>query len=271
MQHQSSSSLLWRKHVRPSRIAIAVGAVLVAIVSTAKSQEREALSPVYTVLYAFTGGFDGDGAFPNNGGSGGLGLTRDDAGNLYGVTTEGGDLSKCVGFNPGCGIVYEVGTDGKEKVLHTFTGPDGANPGAALVRDDRGNLYGTTMSGGSGSPFQAGVVFKLDLSGKETVLHSFSGGTDGSGPGAGVFLDNRGNLYGTTQSGGDLSKCKNAGCGVVFKLSPTGNETVLYTFTGPDGKTRIESNRGLGGRSLRHYRTGGSERERSDVQAKPYW
>ena len=103
------------------------------------------------------------------------------------------------------------------------------------MRDDWGNLYGTTMSGGSGSPFQAGVVFKLDPSGKETVLHNFSGGTDGSGPGAGVILDNRGNLYGTTQFGGDLNKCNKAGCGVVFKLSPTDDETVLYTFTGPDG------------------------------------
>lgn len=113
MQRRSSCSF-WRRGLRPSWIVLAVGLVLLVTVSTARSQERKALSsPVYSVLHSFTGGADG--AFPNNGGTGGQGLTRDSAGNLYGVATEGGDLTRCTGFNPGCGIVYEVGAHGKQR------------------------------------------------------------------------------------------------------------------------------------------------------------
>jgi uncharacterized repeat protein (TIGR03803 family) len=108
-------------------------------------------------------------------------------------------------------------------VLYTFSGgADGAVPGE-LIRGPAGNFYGTTLFGGnfSGpcSPYGCGVVFKLDPAGNETVLYTFTGGTDGALPGN--LLHYKGSLYGTTGSGGDTS-CNSSssppGCGVVFKL-----------------------------------------------------
>jgi uncharacterized repeat protein (TIGR03803 family) len=115
-------------------------------------------------------------------------------------------------------------------VLYSFTGgADGAFPISALVRDGVGNLYGTTTQGGS---VGAGVVFKVDPSGTETVLHNFTGGTDGVDPVGGLLLDKGGNLYGTTSQGGSSND------GIVFKIDPQGKETILHTFTGSttDGK-----------------------------------
>ena len=87
------------------------------------------------------------------------------------------------------------------------------------------------MSGCRGSG--CGVVFKVSKSGKETVLYSFTGGADGGVPNGGLIWDAKGNLYGPTTSGGDMSGCGGRGCGVVFKVDPTtGTETVLYSFTG---------------------------------------
>ena len=166
-----------------------------------------------TVLYAFTGGTDGN--------SPASGLVRDAEGNLYGTTTGGGNLSTCGGA--GCGVVYELDPNGNETVLYSFSGPDGADLGGDLLRDDAGNLYGTTYSGGTSN---AGVVFKVDPTGHETVLYSFTGGADGANPFAGVVQDNAGNLYSTTFRGGT------SGNGVVFKVDPTGHETVLHSFTG---------------------------------------
>src|SRR5208283_3532262 len=113
--------------------------------------------------------------------------------------------------------------DAKEVVLHNFVSPPhGAYPGAGVIRDPEGNLYGTTNGGGASG---AGVVFKVDPSGHETVLYSFTGGADGSAPNS-VIRDLRGNLYGTAYAGGA------SGAGVVFKIDTSGNETTLYTFTG---------------------------------------
>src|SRR5208337_3992504 len=122
-------------------------------------------------------------------------------------------------------------------VLYTFTGT-GANgefPLGELIRDQAGTLYGTTINGGDLSGcggYGCGVVFKVDRSGKETVLYSFTGGTDGAYPATDLLRDEAGNLYSTTHNGGDLSCSPPNGCGVVFKLDPTGQETVLYAFTG---------------------------------------
>jgi uncharacterized repeat protein (TIGR03803 family) len=111
------------------------------------------------------------------------------------------------------------------KILYTFTGgADGSLPQGELVRDASGNLYGTTYQGGANN---AGTVFKVDASGKETVLHSFDGG-DGEWPAGGLILDSAGNLYGTTHWGG-------TGNGVVFKLDPSGTLTVLHDFNWSDG------------------------------------
>jgi len=139
----------------------------------------------------------------------------DSAGNLYGTTFEGGGAN--------VGVVFKWSSSGYE-VLHNFAGgSDGASPYTGVTLDSAGNIYGTTYNGG---PANAGVVYEIPAGGKETVLYSFTGGSDGAHPYAGVVLDSSGNLYGTAYQGG----ASNAG--VVYKLSPTGQETVLYAFTG---------------------------------------
>jgi uncharacterized repeat protein (TIGR03803 family) len=157
------------------------------------------------VLHTFTGGSDG--ASP-------LALVRDLAGNLFGTASGGGDPDCTVGGSPGCGLVFRLGPKGNLTVLHTFTGgADGGSPNTGLALDAAGNLYGTTAGGGTSGK---GVVFKLDTTGKLTVLHAFTGGSDGGNPDT-VVLDGAGNLYGTATTGG---RCRDQGCGVVFKITP---------------------------------------------------
>jgi uncharacterized repeat protein (TIGR03803 family) len=177
-----------------------------------------------TVLHSFTGRSDG-GDPPGR-------LVLDTAGNLYGVTASGGELL----CPDGCGVVFKLTPGGTETVLHYFAGYplDGSVPEEGLTMDSAGNIYGTTGFGGASNK---GTVFKLDASGNETVLYSFTGGADGASPYAPLVLDKAGNLYGTTYSGGDTGGLCGAdgGCGVVFKLDTAGKETVLHTFTGEDG------------------------------------
>ena len=166
------------------------------------------------LTYHFNG--SSDGGFPYGG------LVRDAADNFYGTTSERGAGTACP---YGCGTVFRLDKTGKETVLYSFAGgtTDGAYPTAGVVRDASGNLYGTTLSGGTSN---LGTVFKVDSSGHETVLHSFTGSaTDGSLPYAGVILDPSGNLYGTTYQGGAN------GPGTVYKLDPAGNLTVLHSFS----------------------------------------
>ena len=172
-----------------------------------------------TVLYDFEWGSTG--AFPSSG------LIQDAAGNLYGETSLGGNgqIYDCDGYE-GCGVVYELSPDGTYTVLYAFNYTDGFEPFGGLVRDAAGNLYGVTADGGEkGSNCNGGdcgLVFKLDTTGKETVLHAFTGGTDGAWPDGGLAIDAAGNLYGTTQDGGDFNCAYNGvrGCGVVFKITP---------------------------------------------------
>jgi uncharacterized repeat protein (TIGR03803 family) len=102
-------------------------------------------------------------------------------------------------------------------LLHKFSGPDGAYPYGGVVLDPAGNLYGTTSNGGA-DPGYAGTVFKLTPGAKnkwiETVLYSFTGGTDGNAPTGSVVLDSAGNLYGTTNFGGASNQ------GVVYEITP---------------------------------------------------
>ncbi|MGB7438829.1 MAG: choice-of-anchor tandem repeat GloVer-containing protein [Candidatus Acidiferrum sp.] len=146
-------------------------------------------------------------------------LIRDSGGDLYGTTNGGG--------TSGAGVVFKLDTSGNETVLYSFTGgSDGGYPLSGVISDSGGNLYGTTQGGGASA---AGVVFKLDTSGHETVLYSFTGGVDGGYPlWVTLARDSAGNVYGTTAGGGA------SGYGVVFKLDPLGNETVLHGFTGGD-------------------------------------
>jgi uncharacterized repeat protein (TIGR03803 family) len=171
-----------------------------------------------TVLYSFTG--KADGGYPE------ASLILDSEGNLYGTTPYEGSGS-CPG-GIGCGVVFELNTNGVEVVLHSFSGLDGMYPFAGLIRDPLGNLYGTTQYGGTNG---AGTVFKIDASGVETVLYSFTAGSDGAQPLAGLVEDKAGNLYGTTSTGG-APPCN---CGTVFKLDMSGNATVLHSFSWTDG------------------------------------
>jgi len=162
------------------------------------------------------------------------GLTWDAAGNLYGVTTEGGVNKGGVAFQ-----LEHTAEGWKEHVLHSFPASrgDGYPPSSGLTLDDSGNLYGITEQGGGSA---SGTVFRLsrqpDGRWKETILYFFPNGSrDGEGPAAGLVFDKAGNLYGTTSGGGD-SKCS---CGVVFKMTPQPSGkwkyTVLHRFNGADG------------------------------------
>jgi uncharacterized repeat protein (TIGR03803 family) len=177
-----------------------------------------------TLLHSFTGS-------PNDGAEPTASLIRDSAGNLYG-TTEAGGIENC--YNPlGCGTVFKVAPDGAETVLYVFSGKsDGGSPEGSLIRDKKGNLYGTTSQGGAAD---VGTIFEVTPKGAETVLHSFTGGSDGSSPEGTLIRDKKGNLYGTTSQGGDDNECGGGGCGVVFKLASDGTETVLHAFTGTNG------------------------------------
>ena len=175
------------------------------------------------------------------------GLTRDPAGNLYGTTVWGGNASDCTWhpYGNGCGVVFKLspGSSGwNETVLHTFGGaPDGAAPFYdPLLRDDAGNLYGTTAIGGNlntkfcntdfrGSNVGCGTIFKIDAGGNYSIVHKFIGFPyDGYAPEGGLVEDGLGNVYGTTQYGGKYNY------GTIFRINPTGNETILYSFAGPN-------------------------------------
>ena len=181
-------------------------------------------------LYTFTAAPDGAGPY--------AGVVMDSKGNLYGTTIGGGSSTNCQG---GCGAVFKLDSMGNETILHSFTGApgDGANPYAGLVMDAAGNLYGTTVYGGASTNCQGGcgTVFKLDSSGNETILHSFAGmPMDGAAPYGTLVMDASGNLYGTTIFGGAEIDClipnttTAAGCGTVFKVDSSSNETVLHSF-----------------------------------------
>jgi uncharacterized repeat protein (TIGR03803 family) len=174
----------------------------------------------FTVIYTFTGGADG--------GAPHTPLVFDAAGNLYGTTYQGG-----LSFGTVFKLTPTASGPWTETTLYTFTGgADGGQPWAGIILDSSGNLYGTTS--GYGSAGNGGVVFKLTKAASapwtETLLYTFTGGNDGSGPLADVTFDSSGNLYGTTVGGGSGAR------GVVFKLTaaPTAPwaETVLYAATG---------------------------------------
>jgi uncharacterized repeat protein (TIGR03803 family) len=168
-----------------------------------------------TILHIFTG-TGGDGSQPYGG------VILDSTGNIYGATTGGG--------TSGGGIVFKLDSHGKETILYNFTGgSDGSAPIGTLVSDNNGNFYGTAGTGGADG---YGTVFKIDTTGKYTLLYTFTGAGDGGFSESPLVLDPAGNLYGTTDLGGT------SGFGNVFKLDTKGTETALYSFTGgADGGT----------------------------------
>jgi uncharacterized repeat protein (TIGR03803 family) len=182
------------------------------------------------VIFSFGG--SPDGAWPVSG-------LINVKGILYGTTSVGG--------SSGDGTVYSITPTGTEKVLHSFGGsPDGAMPGSGLV-DVRGTLYGTTSSGGNALCYEVsstcGIVYSITTTGKEKVFYTFGPASDyggGAAPSAGLVYLN-GVLYGTAPVGGNGYGCYNIGCGVVYSLTMTAQETVLHVFNGGSDGARPDS------------------------------
>ncbi|HEX4159975.1 MAG TPA: choice-of-anchor tandem repeat GloVer-containing protein [Rhizomicrobium sp.] len=174
---------------------------------------RLAADGTETVLHSFNGS---DGWWPQ-------GLIADHAGNFYGLTAAGGN--PCEQSDEGCGQAFKLTGAGAFSVLHYFTGDNfGGIPVGSLVRDSKGNLYGSTSQGGNQSDcggVGCGTVFKLGPDGTPTALYAFKGGSDGAFPESGLFEGADGYLYGTTSGGGGGTGCQillTKGCGVVFKI-----------------------------------------------------
>lgn len=152
-------------------------------------------------------------------------------GNFYGTTLGGGKSTNCATqfLPPGCGTVFKITPQGVLTTLHSFcvqtNCPDGAAPNG-LVQGRDGNFYGTT---GRGESTSDGTVFKITASGMLTTLHSFDG-TDGLIPAAGLIQAIDGDFYGTTEAGGTGANCDFGTCGTVFKMTPSGTLTTLYSF-----------------------------------------
>ncbi len=205
-----------RKRIWRSMRVCCVLAVLLMVVGAAW-----AASTTQTI-YSFAGGNDGEYTDTE--------LAIDSAGNLYGTSVQGGTF--------GSGTVFQLAPSGSgwtHTVLYNFTGgADGGEPYKGVTLDVHGNLYGTAVTGGGGScEGGCGVVYKLTNSGgvwTQSVIHAFTGGNDGSGPGSPVALDKHGNLYGTTPTGGAK------GFGVIYEMKPgadgSWNLMVIHAFTG---------------------------------------
>lgn len=196
-------------------------ATLLALVATTLTVQAQ----TFTVLHSFASG-PHDGQDPIYGSP-----IFDSQGNMYGTTSLGGS-GPCSG---GCGVLFKLTPADKFTVLYSFGAntTDGKYPYGTLIRDDVGNFYGITDGGGTSGAaceqYGCGTVYKVTASGEETVLYNFRGGLDGASPYGGLYRDLAGNLYGMTSLGGDTN------WGVVFKVMPSGRETVLHNFDGNTG------------------------------------
>lgn len=215
---------------------LSMACIAIAILTSATlAVAQRAMAQQERVIYTFTNRIDG--LSPQGG------LVFDKAGNIYGVTWEGGKFRG--------GTVFKLTTESNggaaESVLHSFKpdGQDGLDPNGGLILDAAGNLYGTTYTGGSRPcPYYlgtrgCGTIYELisqpDGKWTEQILHEFTGGAgDGSNPEAGLIFDAGGNLYGTTYYGGSSKECGIEGCGTVFELTPgadgTWHEKILFNF-----------------------------------------
>ena len=202
----------------PSKLVL-LAAVLGLLFATGETVQAQ----TETVLYSFCSMPDcADGATPDSG------LILDSSGFLYGETWEGGTHRY--------GTVFMASVDGGESVLHSLAHGKTAYPWGGLLRDAKGILYGTTSSSYYRNPKVFGVVFELK---KKTIhyLQKFlvADTANGYGLNSPLVMDANGNLFGTAYSGGTAGCLYNVGCGLVFEISASGTETVLYNFAGaPD-------------------------------------
>jgi uncharacterized repeat protein (TIGR03803 family) len=230
------------QHLGTSAISVAI--LLVLTFFTSQAMQAQAFS----VIHNFSGG-------ASDGGSPLFGVTADRGGNLYGITSYGGDLS--CNYNPaGCGVVYKITPGHTLSTLYTFTGGSDGYIGNWLTFGPNGTLYGTTLEGGEETcygGYGCGTVFNLQPPAhtcgsiscpwRETVLYRFQGQPDASAPFSLVF-DSHGNIFGVSETGGAFN------WGAVFELTPSGSgwtEQVIYSFTNrqdgayPNGVLAIDS------------------------------
>ncbi len=260
--------------LQPMNKFLTFSTILLALIAAPRMHAQ-----TLTTLFTFTG---------STGSLGTGGLVANSAGDLFGSTAYGGDLNCNPDFTPpGCGLVFRLNASNQQTVLHAFAGAiDGIQPSSQVVLVG-GNLYGTTADGGANT---YGTVFELNSQGSEIGLYAFGGGsTDVSFPTASVVPGPGGYLYGTgyfsgasnlggvfklaengfkrdvllysftggpndgahpdsplvfqgdaaygTTVYGGRGKCNNGfdtGCGVVYKVTPSGAESIVYSFSGPD-------------------------------------
>ncbi len=200
--------------LKASTLPLSLSLALAAFLASASLPAK---ASTLTVLYSFTGGSDG--AVPTGG------VIADAAGNLYGETNQGGNLtcSSTVGQpSLGCGTVYSLSPTTGLHVLLSFAGPNGAygNNGLTLKGS---TLYGSTTAGGANDD---GVLFSVHTDGSSyTLLHQFAG-TDGKAPAGSLQSGPGGVFYGVTQYGGSSNN------GVLFEIKANGTYTILHSFTG---------------------------------------
>jgi uncharacterized repeat protein (TIGR03803 family) len=213
-----------------ARLLVAVLAGMAMLVNaTSAGTATPAATSGTKVAYSFAGGADGE--YPSTD------LVVDASGNLYGTSVQGGAN--------GSGTVFRLSPSASgwtHTVVYNFTGQaDGGQPYGGVVLDAQGNnLYGTAVVGGThrGSPCidsGCGVAFKLTQSGgswHQSVIHTFTGGSDGYGPGNGLTLAKDGSLFGMTPTGGTH------GLGIIYQLNPGASGTwklkVIHAFSGGD-------------------------------------
>lgn len=170
----------------------------------------------YRVIAAFTG-VNGLSPLDN--------LTPDASGNLYGTTSRGFERQ---------GTIFKISPAGKLQTLYNFN-TNLTEPGADVVLDSHGNMFGTAMTGAS-SEYADGGIYEVSSKQVEKILHVFSGGADGDLPFSNLILDAKGDLYGTTSLGGTFTGvCGLSGCGVVFEITSKGKYNVIHSFSGTDG------------------------------------
>jgi uncharacterized repeat protein (TIGR03803 family) len=222
MTHREhNQSCIPRRSFNSTSIALPLAIVFVLAIGAARSAQAQ----TFTVLDSISGAVGGE---PYSG------VTMDRAGNLYGTTFLGG------GYGTAYELVHTASGYTAEPIWVFTAGADGAGPSARLILGPGGNLYGTTLGGGTGdcrdySYGGCGTVFELNKdTHKQTVLYRFKGGSDGAAPYSEVVFDSAGNLYGAASEGGGGAKCS-VGCGVVYKLTPSKSgwrESILYRFSG---------------------------------------
>jgi uncharacterized repeat protein (TIGR03803 family) len=213
--------------MRQFGLPYSVSILLVLCVATATASPAQS----FTTLASFD--------FKNGDGPVGP-LVQGRDGNFYGTADGGGNVNNLCSF--GCGTIFRITPTGKLAKLYSFCSnpncPDGYSPRSGLVQGADGNFYGTTSNGGivnhDWCTSGCGTIFKITRTGKLATLYSFCtqpNCTDGDGPWGGLVQGTDGNFYGTTVSGGSESDhCSLPGCGTIFKISPTGTLTTLYSF-----------------------------------------